>query len=167
MPQPVFAKLEGAFKDKIVGAPSIVSWVGNKETHFYSTTLSKANIASWGRLVETSKTCGTHEHMFIPSHVYVFTTSKISPNVQKWSFPLFLICLFPISWKNAISSHTISSITMICTTMKSNNISNRLLDGDMNFWYVASISLSQIPSWISCPPNLRWPLCFKLSMTFR
>jgi hypothetical protein len=120
--------------------------------------LSKASITSWGRLVEAFGTCGTPQCKFIHP-MSVFTTLKISLYVQKWSSPLFFICLFPISWNNIISLHTISSTALICTTTKSNDISNRLLDGDMSLWYATFISLSQIPSWISCPLKRRWPLC--------
>jgi len=102
-----------------------------------------------------------------PSHVYVLMTLKIFPYVHKWIFPLFFICLLPnFSWNNAISLHTISSTTLICTTTTKNDILDRLSNGDMNLSYVASISLSLIPSQISCSPNKCWPFCFKMLMVF-
>jgi len=71
-----------------------------------------------------------------------------------------------ISWNNPISSHTISSTTLICTTMKNNDIFDRLSNGDMSLSYVTSISSSLIPFQISCPSNKRWPSCFNISMVF-
>jgi hypothetical protein len=53
MPQPVATKLDGASKDNIVGTLSIMNETRNKETCLYFNTLSKANVASWGRLIET------------------------------------------------------------------------------------------------------------------
>jgi hypothetical protein len=61
---------------------------------------------------------------------------------------------------------TISSTTLVNTTMKNNDILDKLFDGDMSPWYVASISSSQIPSWISYPLNRRWPSCFKILTDF-
>jgi len=52
MAQPMVAKSNDVSKDNIVGAPSIVSRIGNKEARLCYTTLFRANIVSWGRLVE-------------------------------------------------------------------------------------------------------------------
>jgi hypothetical protein len=61
---------------------------------------------------------------------------------------------------------TISFTALINTTMKNNEISDKLSNDDMNLWYATFISSSRILSWISCPSNRRWPSCFKISTVF-
>jgi hypothetical protein len=101
-----------------------------------------------------------------PSHVYVFMTSKISRYVQKWRFPLFLICLFPsfLEHCNILMHHILYCPNFY--NIKKNYISNILSDGDTNFWYLTFISSSLIPYWIYYPSSKRWPSCFKILMIF-
>jgi len=128
--------------------------------------LSRASITLWGRLVETFGSCGTAQHTFIHP-MFMFSQRQRYFFMSKSEIsPCSSFVYSQISWNNTISSRTISSTTLICTSIKNNDISDRLSNGDMNLLYTTSISSSQIPSWISCPSNRRWPLCFKILMTF-
>jgi len=140
--------------------------LGTRKHVFVLPLLSRASIASWGKLVDSFRTCATPQCTFI---------HPMSMSSRRWRYFLMFkseaspcsssIC-FQISWNIVIFSRTICFTTLIYTIVKYNDILNRLFDGEMNLWYIASISLSQIPSLISCPPKRRRPSCFKILMTF-
>ncbi len=116
-------------------------------------------LSLWGR--RNNQRAFIHP-MFMSSQCqrcFLMSRSEASPCLS-------FVC-FQISWHNAISLHTICYTTLICTSTKNNDISNKLFDGDISLSYTTSISSSLIHFQISCPWNKRWPFCFNLSTTFR